>query len=82
MIDKILRQESANYDVPFGGLLVFLVGNFQQFPPVGDATIYSGEYLLFQYIKKIFYYKKVTNKQEKVRRISFDFITFSTRKRG
>ena len=53
MIDKRLRQASTTYYIPFGGVLVMLVGNFQQLTTVSDATMYSGECLLLQYIEHV-----------------------------
>ena len=53
MIDKRLRQASGKYDIPFGGFLIILVGDFQQLPPVGDKAIYEDDCLLFQSIENV-----------------------------
>ena len=40
-IEKILRQASGQEDLPYGGFIVILVGDFQQLPPVGDKPMYT-----------------------------------------
>ena len=40
-IDKHLRQATAHYDEPFGGISIILIGDFAQLPPVGDRTLYT-----------------------------------------
>jgi ATP-dependent exoDNAse (exonuclease V) alpha subunit len=39
-LDKRLKEASGKRDQPFGGFSIVFVGDFQQFPPVGDTAIY------------------------------------------
>ena len=40
-LDDRLRQAKAKPDVPFGGVSIFLCGDFGQLPPVADVTMYD-----------------------------------------
>ena len=40
-IDKRLRQATARYDLPFGGISIIRIGDFAQLPPVGDKVLFS-----------------------------------------
>ena len=35
------NQASGREDLPYGGFIVILVGDFQQLPPVGDKPMYT-----------------------------------------
>lgn len=39
-VDKRLRQATAQFDTPLGGISVILFGDFGQLPPVGDRPLY------------------------------------------
>ena len=40
-IDKRLRQATAQYDRPFGGASIILIGDFAQLLPVGDRLLFN-----------------------------------------
>jgi len=41
MIDKRCREATGNYEEPFGGLCIMLLGDLKQLPPVLDTAVYS-----------------------------------------
>ena len=40
-IDNRLRQATAQYDKPFGGISIILIGDFAQLPPIGDRLLFN-----------------------------------------
>ena len=43
VLDDRLRQAKGAHTVPFGGISVFLCGDFGQLPPIGDKVMYSAD---------------------------------------
>ena len=39
--EKRLRQASRRDELPYGGFIVIILGDFQQLPPVGDKPMYN-----------------------------------------
>ena len=40
-IEKRSRQDYGREDLPYGGFIIIILGDFQQLPPVGDKKMYS-----------------------------------------
>ena len=40
-VDKRLRQATGKLHEPLGGILVIILGDFAQLPPVGDRPVYA-----------------------------------------